>query len=282
MGQPGHEGSGRKLLREKNCTKCHTFGGKGGDIGPDFTGSDDYLTPLSLAAAMWNHGPGMMGLFQENNIDRPTLNGREIVDLSAGIRSFMMPNRVPPGTDRPGSTERGSLLVENKRCTFCHGGPSGRNDGASDFRDMRLKTSVTQIAGNMWNHGPKMWEMMEEKEVEFPTLTAVEMADIIAFLYELRLQDPPGSIDRGEELVYDKGCINCHAIDGKGAAVGSSFTEIGSLSSPVSMISLMWNHAEDMNEAVREQGRRWPKFSGKELADIYAYLRTIADSQKPQ
>jgi len=281
-GQPGHERAGRKLLREKNCTKCHTFGGQGGDIGPDFTDGKDYLSPLSLAVAMWNHGPGMMELFRENDVERPRLNGREIVDMSVGIRSFMMPSRMPPETSRPGNPATGSLLVDVKRCNFCHGGPKGRTDGPADFREMRLDASVTEIAGNMWNHGPMMWEMMEEKGVEFPTLTAVEMADIIAFLYELKLKDPVGDAGRGVELVDEKGCINCHSIDGKGAHIGPEFSEIGSIPSPLSMISLMWNHAEDMNEAAREQGKRWPKFSGAELADIYAYLRTIADSQQPQ
>jgi len=275
-GQPGNERTGRKLLRQKNCMKCHAIGGEGGDKGPDFTKSDDYLTPLGLAAAMWNHGPNMMDIFTDNNIKRPALTGPDIVDLSAGIRSFMVTNRVPVGSDRPGDPERGRVLVNEKRCNYCHGGPSGAKGAPMDFRDMVLKSSVTEIAGNMWNHGPAMWESMRDDDVAFPTLSATEIADIIAFLYEMELQDPPGDPGKGAELVYDKGCVNCHSVDGKGAGVATSFSEIEGISSPISMISLMWNHAEDMIEAARDRGHRWPEFQGSELGDIYAYLRQLA------
>lgn len=277
MGEPGNVRSGRKLLHEKKCTSCHTFGGKGGDIGPDFTQSNDYLSPLTLSAAMWNHGPGMMKLFQDTGIDRPRLNGQDIVDLSVGIRSFMRPNRVPVGSDRPGDPERGKALADQKGCNNCHGGEQG-TDAAPSFSDMDLNVSVTQMAGDMWNHGPSMWETMENEKVTFPTLGPQEMGDITAFLYELGLQDPPGNAKQGGELVYDKGCISCHSVNGAGADVGPVFSELGELRSSLDLVSRMWNHAPDMDEAVRERKADWPAFSGKELADIYAFLRSLTPS----
>lgn len=276
MGEPGNERTGRKLLHEKKCTSCHTFGGQGGDIGPDITQGTDYLTPLALAAAMWNHGPGMMDLFNEMGVDRPELSGRDVVDLSVGIRSFMTASRVPVGSDRPGDPERGRQLVTEKRCTSCHSATASKSEGAPDFADMDLEVSVTEIAGNMWNHGPVMWEKMSKDKVSFPTLTPQEMADITAYLYQLRLQDSPGDASRGRELVYAKGCVTCHSVNGAGAGVGPEFSELSTIDSSLDLISRMWNHAPEMDEAVREKKRRWPAFSGQELADIYAFLQSLA------
>jgi len=278
MGEPGNERSGRKLIREKKCASCHAFGSEGPDIGPDFTKGQDYLSPLTLAAAMWNHGPNMLRLFRENGIDRPRLSGRDIVDLSVGIRSFMRPNRVPVGTDRPGDPERGRALISEKRCDSCHGAAGQGSDEAPDFADMSLEVSVTQIAGDMWNHGPSMWKKMEEDNVRFPTLTPEEMADLTAFLYQLRLQDPPGQIVRGRDLVHTKGCLSCHAVKGSGGGIGPDFSELGEMRSSFALISRMWNHAGDMDEAVRESKERWPSFSGQELSDIYAYLQSLTSS----
>lgn len=279
VGEPGNERSGRKLLREKKCADCHSFGGRGGDIGPDFTASNDYLTPLALAAAMWNHGPQMMPLFIENGIDRPDLSGRQIVNLSVGIRSYMTVNRIPPETDRLGDPELGEALVESKRCNYCHGSGSGSGATSISFDEMHVDASVTEIAGEMWNHGPEMWETMQEKGVEFPELSAREMAAIISFLYAQRLDDSPGEATSGADLVREKGCISCHSVDGQGGGLGPSLSEISELDSPVSMISRMWNHAEEMDEEVRQRGKDWPKLSGRDLADLYAYLEDVASKE---
>ena len=57
--------------------------------------------------------------------------------------------------------------------------------------------SVTEMAGNMWNHLPEMWKKMDEMGLRFPTLETEDMADIIAFLHSLALEDPPGDPARG-------------------------------------------------------------------------------------
>lgn len=276
VGEPGNERSGRKLLREKRCTACHTFGGKGGDVGPDFAQSEDYLSPLALAAAMWNHGPGMQDLFEKHDIERPSLNGREMIDLSVGIKSFMSPSRVPPGSFVPGDPEVGRTLASEKGCLQCHALSSDAD--AIGFAEMELDASLTEIAGHMWNHGPDMWEMMEDRGIAFPSLTRREMADLIAYVYSLRLNDPPGDPGRGADLIVEKGCTSCHAEGGKETAMAVDFANVGDLDSPLTMISRMWNHAEDMDEAVRETNKRWPQFEGRDLADIHAYLLSLPRS----
>jgi cytochrome c551/c552 len=276
LGEPGNERSGRKLLGEKKCRACHQFGGKGGDIGPDFTQNEEYLSPLALAVALWNHGPDMEDLFAENDIDRPEFSGNQIVDLAAGIRSYMSPTRIPDEEFEPGDPENGRVLASQKGCTHCHGSSQLDAYPVEAFSDMTLDASLTEIAGMMWNHGPDMWEAMESEGLSFPELTMGEMSDLAAYMYIAAHEDPMGDGARGYDLVYEKGCVSCHAIKGQGGGLGPDLTEMDGLETPFTMVARMWNHAEDMDQAVREAKKKWPEFEGQDLADLHACIKTLS------
>ena len=110
----GRESKGRKILKNKGCVLCHEFGGLGGDIGPDITAKKEYLTPMMLAESMWNHGPNMMEIFQDHNIERPEFEDDEIVDLATGIRSYMRPTKVPLNSHYLGDPVQGKKIAEKK------------------------------------------------------------------------------------------------------------------------------------------------------------------------
>lgn len=279
MGEPGNENTGRKLLKSKGCKLCHKFGGKGGDIGPDISKKKEYLSPLAIAVALWNHGPEMREVFEEKNIKRPELKGNDIFDITAAIRSYMSPTKVPVGSFDLGDPKIGQKLIKEKKCILCHsvGGVGGNL--SSDFIDIDFNCSVTQIAEMMWNHGPKMWDKMESEGISYPTFKESEMADLIAYLYSLKLEDKPGEPARGDKLVEEKGCLSCHSVNGKGKEIAADFTTLGEMDSPISMITAMWNHAPDMQEEHQAQKKKWPRMDGKDMADLYAFLRQIS-SQK--
>ncbi len=277
MGEPGNEYRGKKLLKSKACMSCHTFGGAGGDIGPNISDKEEYLSPIALLETMWNHGPDMMELFEKHDIERPEFKGNEIVDIAVAMRSYMTPTKVPVGSFNLGDPVRGKKLSEEKGCLRCH---SIRGEGGTlgpDFIEMDFNYSITQIAGNMWNHGPKMWEIMREENISFPAFNKGEMADIIAYLYSIKLEDIPGDAEKGSQIVKEKGCLSCHSLQGEGSEIAADLVMLEDMDSPLAMITAMWNHAPAMREKQLEKELKWPEFNGRDMANLYTYLRHIPD-----
>lgn len=274
LDQPGNPRSGRRLLDRKRCSRCHGFESDEGKVGPALAERDSYVSPLDLATALWNHGPDMQAVFDEQGIDRPNLGRYDIVDLAAGIRSYIVTNTVPPEAYEPGNPGVGRELIQSKGCTQCHSIRGSGGDLAPDFISLDLRKTVTEIAGEMWNHGPEMWEIMLDRGMSFPRLNRTEMADLISYLYSLGLDDEPGDSRKGEKLVSKKRCNSCHSIDGVGGDMAGDLLDAGQFESPTSMVAAMWNHAADMADAGRERNVRWPSLSGDDLADIYSFITT--------
>jgi cytochrome c2 len=279
-GEPGRESVGKKLLKKKGCISCHKFGGKGGDIGPDISQQSTYLSPLKLVESLWNHGPNMMSIFEGNDIKRPEFKGNEIVDIAVAIRSYMPPtNIVPVGSYDLGDPNQGKELISSKGCMKCH---SFRKSGGTlgpDFAQVDFDYSVTEIAGKMWNHGPKMWVIMQEEGISIPTFEPGEMADLISYLYELQLEDFPGDITEGRTLVTERECLSCHSLGENGAAIAIDLAETGEIESSLSMITAMWNHAPKMKEVHLKKKLKWPEFNGRDMANLSAYLGSITSSE---
>ena len=273
--EPGNERTGRKLLKSKKCVSCHRFGGSGGDIGPDISTRKEYLAPIALIESMWNHGPKMMEFFEEQDIDRPEFDNDEIVDLVAGIRSYMEPTRVPASSHDLGDPENGRTLIEEKGCINCHsvGGVGG--DLGPDFTELDLDCSATRIAGRMWNHGPKMWKAMRREGITFTEFEEGEMADIIAYLYGLGLEDAPGNVQDGREIV-ERRCISCHTLHGKGEGLSPDLATLGHMDSPAELVSALWNHAPDIRKQQLGKKLKWPKLSGEDMRDLYAFLQMLS------
>jgi mono/diheme cytochrome c family protein len=274
MDQPGNERTGRRLLNGKRCTRCHGLGSEESKLAPNLAQTGTYTSPLDLATALWNHGPDMQELFEEQDIDRPTLSRHDIVDLAAGIRSFIYTSTVPPEAYEPGDPVLGAQLARDKGCLNCHAVRGSGGNLAPDFGELEFRKTVTEIAGTMWNHGPEMWELIRERGMAFPSLEREEMAAVIAYLYSLALEDEPGDAASGASKVQDKRCTTCHTVSGVGGDLAEDLTAARGFESPTAMIAAMWNHASDMADYGRERRIRWPKLSADDIADIYAFVRS--------
>ncbi|MFQ5512583.1 MAG: c-type cytochrome [Candidatus Krumholzibacteriia bacterium] len=269
-GEPGNEYKGQQLLR-KRCSKCHKFRGKGGDIGPEFDETSGYMSSIRLVESMWNHGPDMLETFREHGIKRPVFKGHDIEHMLAAMRAYTSTTRVPEETFM-GDPVRGKVCFSEKGCVRCHSIRGRGGAGGPDFADVEFDYSAVQIAGRMWNHGPKMWEAMQRKNIVVPEFEKGEMADLIAYLYSLKLQDEPGNADRGYRLVLEKGCLRCHSLQGQGGDVAADLSSLDGMDSPLAMIAAMWNHAPGMRDEHVEKHRKWPKLNARDMADLYAYL----------
>ncbi|MFQ5852635.1 MAG: c-type cytochrome, partial [Candidatus Binatia bacterium] len=269
---PGDVAVGARLFVEKRCKSCHSLGGKGGSVGPKLDKFNRYASPVFLTAALWKHGKHMAKKMREKKVLRPTFQGNDIPDLLAYIQS------VGRGVERvyipPGNPQHGKKLFTQKRCAECHK-ITGHGKGVGPDLRVKLKGSLMQIAGEMWNHGPKMWTKMRERGINVPSLSPEEMSDLISYLYFLQFIDHQGNIERGEAVYREKRCGACHSFPRAGEKRAPDLTKVEKLETPLEVITEMWNHSGGMERMMLEQNVAWPVFKGGEMADLIAYLLAV-------
>jgi mono/diheme cytochrome c family protein len=280
--ESGDPRSGEQLFTSKGCVQCHTVGGKGGSVGPALDAFKGANSPVLVAAAMWNHGPPMADAMKAKGIERPTFRGRELVDVIAYVNATARDTGGPTVQVVPGTPERGRTLFQDKRCALCHAVGGRRAGIGPTFGPRAHHVSLTEFAGLMWNHGPKMWERMKARGIAVPQLTGQEMADIVAYIYSSHYFDAmTGDRARGEQLVQGKGCVTCHSIQGKGGTVAADFATSTVVGSPSAVIAAMWNHGTRMEGQAQKQDVTLPVLTGQELADITVYLGSLSRSRRP-
>ena len=181
----------------------------------------------------------------------------------------------------PGDAKAGLGIFFDKGCARCH---SVLGEGGRAAPDLARAPSGHLSAGGLvaavWNHAPSMWERMGVARVDLPIFTESEMANLFAFIYSVRSMDEPGDPERGRRLLFNKGCSECHAISGRGGSIGPDLRDWASYRNPVSWIQAMWNHAPVMQELMEARGLAWPEFSGTEVGDLIAYIRTQATNPR--
>jgi cytochrome c2 len=271
---PGDPTLGARWFREKRCQECHQVGGRGGRVGPSLDVYAQYLTPIPLAAGMWNHGRMMRDKQSGAGIPVPHFYGAEISDIQAYIRSAAHTREHHVVLLAPPDPAHGERLFRTKGCTACHG-PSGRGTKlAPDLRTAIQQLRASEIAGELWNHSSDMSEAIRKQGVTFPEFKPSELADVIAYLYYLRFLETEGNATVGKRLFADKGCTRCHALDGS-KSVGPDLATSTVVASPMALATAMWNHAPSMYQHTRQAGIPWPLFQGDEMRDLAAYLRSL-------
>lgn len=283
--ETGDPGPGERHFAAKGCAQCHAVGGRGGGVGPALDVLKGANSPVLVAAAMWNHGPSMADAMKAKGIERPTFKDRELVDIVAYVVAAARDADAKTAQVIPGTPDRGRKLFAEKSCATCHAvaGRGGKIGPALGGRAHHV--SLTEFAALMWNHGPAMWARMKDRGIPVPQLAGQDMADIVAYLYTSHYFDAVrGSASRGAQLVQAKRCVSCHAVRGKGGKVAADFATSTVVGSPSSVIAAMWNHGARMEGQAGKQDVALPVLTGQELADISAYLgslaRTRASTQK--
>lgn len=161
---PGNADEGLEALRTHRCTECHAVRGRGGNVGPDLAARGGESL-LDFAAAMWNKAPAMRRAMGERGVALPDLEASEMADIVAYLYS------VRYFADA-GDPARGRALISSKGCDRCHGA-----DRDAPALDEVRSGSYTAAFAELWNH-----LRLEERLVEWPTMTAEEMAGLIAYL----------------------------------------------------------------------------------------------------
>ncbi len=170
----------------------------------------------------------------------------------------------------------GSYVFGSKGCSGCHSIDGVGGKIGPDLGRARRTRSFYDLAAAMWNHLPGMAERMREFKIQRPSISPGEAGDLIAFLYTLNYFDPPGNAQAGKHLFSEKKCIVCHQVAGVGGVVGPNLDSLKQYGSAIFVAAAMWNHGPTMAEAMRAKGIARPTFSGSELVDLIAYLKSTA------
>jgi len=177
----------------------------------------------------------------------------------------------------PEDANRGWKLFLSKNCINCHAiwGQGEGNIGPDLGRTQITHLSEGQLATNIVNHLPTMWEKMQEEGIPYPLISPQEMAELFSFLYFIRYVDEPGDPSQGKTLLSTKGCTTCHSILGKGGKIGPDLTRWGVYTNPIVWSQQMWQHAPQMEQEMKKKGMSWPQLNAADMANLVAYIQSI-------
>lgn len=182
--------------------------------------------------------------------------------------------QVPTGPSQ--SILAGSRVFGAKGCVQCHAVKGHGGTVGPDLGGMPRSRSFYDFAAEMWNHLPSMVGQMRELGIAPPRLDAWETADLIAFFVWANYFDQPGDPAAGKRTFSVKHCVVCHQVSGVGGVVGPNLDFLSQYGSPIEIATAMWNHGPAMTELIEARGLSRPAFTGTELTDIIAYLKTAS------
>jgi mono/diheme cytochrome c family protein len=177
-----------------------------------------------------------------------------------------------------GDPFRGREVFHDKGCSRCHSVWGHGGTLGPEITVAVAGKTWDELVGDFWNHTPRMIDEGNERGYPWPTLERGEMADILSYLYYLRLFDEPGDPVRGADTYARLQCGGCHALGGRGGRLGRALDRFGAYPSPAPLAQAMWNAGPLMQQAQRQAGPI-PQFTGHEMADLQAYVR--AEGRRP-
>ncbi|MBI1355184.1 MAG: c-type cytochrome [Acidobacteria bacterium] len=266
--QGGDAESGKELLEMRRCTDCHALAGQGGKTAPDLAQMPaGGYSPAGLAATLWDHAPKMWQAMEASGKTPTGLRVSDIANLYAFFYSLEF-------QDPAGDADAGKRVFSAKGCAKCHALPGADDDkmpGAPVARWTSMADPTLWLQ-EMWNHADAMRAAVEAAGMEWPTLTAEEMANVVALVRTIpphdglveyiRLGDPAN----GEAVFAKQGCAGCHSFrEEAGKRTLSTAREEPRLSG---LAAALWSHYPLMRKA----GASFQPLELDEMADLTTYL----------
>ena len=171
----------------------------------------------------------------------------------------------------PGDAAAGRRVFVDRDCARCHAVWGNGGTLGPDFATAGAGRSLLQLAGLFWNHTPEMIETVRSRGYDWPTFNEQEFADIISYIYYVKLFDTPGDAEAGERWFREKSCVNCHSVGTSDDRI--SLDGYASYTAPISLAQGMWNHGPRMRAQLDAMRISTPIFVTREVADIQAYIR---------
>ena len=172
----------------------------------------------------------------------------------------------------------GSRVFGAKGCSGCHAVNGVGGKAGPDLGRLSKQRTFYDLASSMWNHIPGMVAQMRKAGTPPAQLSPRDTGDLIAFLATVNYFDPRGDPKAGKQVFSDKKCILCHQIERVGGVFGPSLDSVVQFG-PIFFSAAMWNHGPSMAAAMQARGIKRPVFTGKELRDLIAYVRSVSSAR---
>lgn len=272
-GQYGNSLRGAALLRERGCASCHAVLGRGGGSAADLTAhGPGVFSPAAFAAEIWNHAPDMWTEMQREGRAKPALTAQDVRDIFTFLYSVRY-------FEPSGDIERGRRAFASKQCHKCHALVRVEDGGIGPaVPAWPSLTDPVRFLEAMWNHGKAMREETEIDRIPWPTLTRRELADLMAYVYNLPERPPRlarlelGSADAGMKLLDDLGCVDCHTILETDPDLIPLAPSPGSHYTITDLAVAMWNHQPVMQEWAEATGKEIPVLERGQMGQLLSYL----------
>ncbi len=173
----------------------------------------------------------------------------------------------------PATPISGSMVFRSKGCPNCHGVSATGTEVGPALRNSNALTSLPQLVTAMWNHAPRMWQVIQAKQLPYPSLSYEETSQLVTYLYMSGYADNAGDIQRGEHLFVERRCVDCHDHRASSGETAPSLLALSDADDPLSWTQALWNHAPMMQQKMRAGGMDWPKFQASDMRDLFAYVR---------
>ncbi|MHC4078070.1 MAG: c-type cytochrome, partial [Planctomycetota bacterium] len=110
FGKPGDYKKGKKAFTEKACALCHSIGGQGGDRGPNLDAYGAAASSVKMVTAMWNHGPNMVTVQKDLNLEPSRFDGSEVADILAYLKASTTKLNLETEYLSPGHPQKGRIV----------------------------------------------------------------------------------------------------------------------------------------------------------------------------
>jgi mono/diheme cytochrome c family protein len=251
--KPGDAARGKRDFTEKHCADCHGVTAAEGKPGPPVVQWGSLRDPIALSQRMWNHLSKMTEETGKRKIAWPELTAQDLTDMLLYLQTVPA-LRGAPADFKMTVGGNGQQIFESKGCANCH-------KGALALEKRLANQTLTGIAADMWNHGPRM------KQPGI-TLTEDEMRQLLAYLWGNNFFSARGNAARGKKVFESKQCGSCH---GQGTAP----TIAGNPGfSDIQLVSALWKHGPQMLKQLQASNRTWPQLTPGQMSDLVAYLAT--------
>lgn len=198
--------------------------------------------------------------------------------ISVGLLAATLSAGVGLAADAPGDPARGRAVFEQKDCVRCHV-PRGQQRVGPALEELRRPQGALELAGRLWNHAPAMFMLIQQQGLEWPPISAEEMADLMAYLQADPSRDPAPKLFQGQVVLVRKGCLKCHRLRGEGGSVGIELTRYHrGYNSPVAWATTIWNHSPRMAGHAAQLGVLYPRFTADEMVNLVGFLKSAAAS----
>lgn len=174
----------------------------------------------------------------------------------------------------------GRKVFEEKHCSQCHSIFERERKIGPKLQSSKFYGSFLDIFSILWNHAPAMAVHMRKEVLDRPQFSTAELNQLVSFLYMLPYLSQPGDPRKGENLLKEKACFQCHSLGYKGKRDGIRLDSLSAHQSQVVLLTRMWNHGPVMLTEMAKAGTPIPRFSGDEFADLFAALTRETREQK--